>query len=99
MGTISFMMDADTAGVEPDFALVKMKQLVGRGYMKIVNKTVSLALKRLGYSEEQIKDIVKHLEETQNIETAPHIKEEHLPVFDCAINHREEKDILIGWGM
>jgi ribonucleoside-diphosphate reductase alpha chain len=84
-GTISFMMDADTTGIEPDFALVKMKQLVGGGYMKIVNRTVPLALKRLGYSEEQIKDIVKHLEETQNIETAPHIKEEHLPVFDCAI--------------
>jgi ribonucleoside-diphosphate reductase alpha chain len=84
-GTISFFMDADTTGIEPDFALVKMKQLVGGGYMKIVNKTVPLALKRLGYSEEQIKDIVKHLEETQNIETAPHIKEEHLPVFDCAI--------------
>ncbi|MDT7868406.1 MAG: adenosylcobalamin-dependent ribonucleoside-diphosphate reductase [Candidatus Pacebacteria bacterium] len=83
--TISFMMDADTTGIEPDFALVKMKQLVGGGYMKIVNKTVPLALKRLGYTEEQIKDIVKHLEETQNIETAPHIKEEHLPVFDCAI--------------
>jgi ribonucleoside-diphosphate reductase alpha chain len=85
MGTISFMMDADTTGVEPDFALVKMKQLVGGGYMKIVNRTVSLALKRLGYTEEQIKDIIKHLEEKQNIETAPHIKEEHLPVFDCAI--------------
>jgi len=84
-GTISFMMDADTTGIEPDFALVKMKQLVGGGYMKIVNKTVPLALKRLGYTEDQIKDIVKHLEETQNIETAPHIKEEHLPVFDCAI--------------
>jgi ribonucleoside-diphosphate reductase alpha chain len=84
-GTISFMMDADTTGVEPDFALVKMKQLVGGGYMKIVNKTVPLALKRLGYTEEQIKDIIKHLEETQNIETAPHLKEEHLSVFDCAI--------------
>jgi ribonucleoside-diphosphate reductase alpha chain len=65
------MMDTDTTGVEPDFALVKMKQVVGGGYMKIVNKTVSLALKRLGSSEEQIKDIVKHLEETQNSETAP----------------------------
>jgi ribonucleoside-diphosphate reductase alpha chain len=84
-GTISFMMDADTTGIEPDFALVKMKQLVGGGYMKIVNKTVPLALKRLGYTEEEIKDIIKHLEETQNIETAPHIKEEHLSVFDCAI--------------
>jgi ribonucleoside-diphosphate reductase alpha chain len=84
-GTISFMMDADTTGIEPDFALVKMKQLVGGGYMKIVNKTVPLALKRLGYTEEEIKDIIKHLEETQNIETAPHLKEEHLSVFDCAI--------------
>jgi ribonucleoside-diphosphate reductase alpha chain len=84
-GTISFMMDADTTGIEPDFALVKMKQLVGGGYMKIVNKTVPLALKRLGYNEEQINDIIKHLEETQNIETAPHLKEEHLYVFDCAI--------------
>jgi ribonucleoside-diphosphate reductase alpha chain len=84
-GTISFFMDADTTGIEPDFALVKMKQLVGGGYMKIVNRTVPLALKRLGYNEEQINDIVKHLEETQNIETAPHLKEEHLSVFDCAI--------------
>ena len=84
-GTISFMMDADTTGIEPDFALVKMKQLVGGGYMKIVNKTVPLALMRLGYNENQIKDIIKHLEETQNIETAPYLKEEHLPIFDCAI--------------
>ncbi len=84
-GTISFMLDADTTGIEPDFALVKMKQLVGGGWMKIVNNTVPIALRRLGYSEEQIKDIIKHLEETQNIETAPHLKPEHLPVFDCAI--------------
>ena len=84
-GTISFMLDCDTTGIEPDFALVKIKQLVGGGYMKIVNNTVPLALKRLGYTEDQIKGIIKHLEETQNIETAPHLKEEHLPVFDCAI--------------
>jgi len=84
-GTISFMMDADTTGIEPEFALVKMKQLVGGGYIKIVNKTVSSVLKRLNYNEEQIKDIIKHLKETQNIETAPHLKEEHLSVFDCAI--------------
>ena len=84
-GTISFFMDADTTGIEPDFALVKMKQLVGGGYMKIVNNTVPLALKRLGYTKDQIKDILKHLEETQNIETAPHLKEEHLSVFDCAL--------------
>ena len=85
-GTISFFLDCDTTGIEPDFALVKMKQLVGGGWMKIVNQTVSLALKKLGYSKEQIDDILKHLEETQNIESAPHLKEEHLPVFDCAIN-------------
>ena len=84
-GTISFMLDCDTTGIEPDFALVKMKQLVGGGWMKIVNNTVPLALKNLGYSENEIKDILKHLEETQNIETAPHLKEEHLPVFDCAV--------------
>lgn len=84
-GTISFALDADTTGVEPDFSLVKSKQLVGGGWLRIVNKTVSLALKRLGYNEQQIKDIEKHLEETQNIETAPHLKKEHLEVFDCAI--------------
>lgn len=84
-GTISFMLDADTTGIEPDFALVKMKQLVGGGWMKIVNSTVPIALKRLGYNEKQIQDVLKHLEETQNIETAPHIKEEDLSVFDCAI--------------
>ncbi|MEM4649848.1 MAG: intein-containing adenosylcobalamin-dependent ribonucleoside-diphosphate reductase, partial [Candidatus Bathyarchaeia archaeon] len=83
--TISFMMDCDTTGIEPDFALVKMKQLVGGGWMKIVNNTVPLALKKLGYSEKEINDIVKHLEETQNIETAPHLKEEHLPIFDTSI--------------
>jgi ribonucleoside-diphosphate reductase alpha chain len=84
--TISFMMDCDTTGIEPDFALVKMKQLVGGGWMKIVNKTVSLALQRLGYSEKEIEDIIKYLEETQNIENSPHLKPEHLSVFDCAIN-------------
>jgi len=83
--TISFMMDCDTTGIEPDFALVKMKQLVGGGWMKIVNNTVPLALKKLGYSEKEINDIVKHLEETQNIETAPHLKEEHLPIFDTSV--------------
>lgn len=85
-GTISFMLDADTTGIEPDFALVKQKQLVGGGFMRIVNKTVPIALKKLGYKNDEIKDIIKHLEETQNIETAPHLKQQHLPVFDCAIN-------------
>jgi ribonucleoside-diphosphate reductase alpha chain len=84
-GTISFMMDADTTGIEPDFSLVKMKQLVGGGYMTIVNKTVSFALKKLGYPENQIEEILKHLQDTQNIESAPYLKQEHLPVFDCAI--------------
>ncbi len=84
-GTISFMLDADTTGIEPDFALVKMKQLVGGGWMKIVNNTVPIALKRLGYSEKEIEEILQHLEESQNIETAPYIKQEHLAVFDCAI--------------
>ncbi|MCS7183981.1 MAG: vitamin B12-dependent ribonucleotide reductase [Patescibacteria group bacterium] len=84
-GTISFMMDADTTGIEPDFALVKIKQLVGGGYMKIVNNTIPLALRKLGYDERQIMEIMKHLEETQNIESAPYIKEEDLSVFDCAI--------------
>jgi len=84
-GTISFMMDADTTGIEPDFSLVKIKQLVGGGYIKIVNNTVPLALKKLGYNKQQIEDILKHLSETQNIETAPHIKEKDLDVFDCAI--------------
>jgi ribonucleoside-diphosphate reductase alpha chain len=85
-GTISFFMDCDTTGIEPDFALVKMKQLVGGGWMKIVNNTVSLALKKLGYSEKEIQDIIHHLQETQNIETAPHLKPEHLSIFDCAVN-------------
>lgn len=84
-GTISFMMDADTTGIEPDFSLVKMKQLVGGGYMTIVNKTVTFALKKLGYPENQIEEILKHLQDTQNIESAPYLKQEHLPVFDCAI--------------
>lgn len=85
-GTISFAMDCDTTGIEPEFSLVKMKQLVGGGWMKIVNKTVPIALRKLGYSEEEISDILHHLENTNNIESAPHIRKEHLPVFDCAVN-------------
>lgn len=83
--TISFMMDCDTTGIEPDFALVKMKQLVGGGWMKIVNNTIPLALRNLGYKDREISEIMDHLEKTQNIENASHIKEEHLAVFDCAI--------------
>ncbi len=83
-GTISFFMDADTTGIEPDIALVKYKKLVGGGLLKMVNKTVPLALESLGYSKEQIEDIVKYIDENDTIEGAPHLKSEHLPVFDCA---------------
>jgi len=84
--TISFMMDCDTTGIEPDIALVKYKLLAGKGdgMFKIVNNTVPIALRRLGYSEEQIRDILAYIEENDTIEGAPHLKEEHLPVFDCA---------------
>ena len=83
-GTIGFMMDCDTTGVEPDLALVKYKKLVGGGTIKIVNQTVPLALRRLGYSEEQINTIVDYVDEKGTIEGAPDFKDEHLPVFDCA---------------
>ncbi|MBI3893531.1 MAG: vitamin B12-dependent ribonucleotide reductase, partial [Candidatus Wallbacteria bacterium] len=83
-GTIGFMMDCDTTGVEPDIALVKYKRLVGGGMLKIVNNTVPDALRRLGYGEKQNKDIMNYLEENETIEGAPHLKTQHLPVFDCA---------------
>ncbi len=83
-GTIGFMMDCDTTGVEPDLALVKYKKLVGGGTIKIVNQTVPLALKRLGYSEEEIHEIIDYVDEKGTIEGAPEFKPEHLPVFDCA---------------
>jgi ribonucleoside-diphosphate reductase alpha chain len=83
-GTIGFMMDCDTTGVEPDIALVKYKKLVGGGMMKIVNQTVPMALKKLGYSAQQIKEIIEYIDENETIEGAPHVKEPHLAVFDCA---------------
>jgi ribonucleoside-diphosphate reductase alpha chain len=82
--TISFMMDCDTTGIEPDIALVKYKTLVGGGMLKIVNTTVPLALQQLGYSPEQIEAITRYIDEHDTIEGAPYLKEEHLPVFDCA---------------
>lgn len=85
-GTIAFMMDCDTTGVEPDFSLVKYKKLVGGGFLKIVNRTVPAALANLGYSDIQVSEIVKYIEENDRIEGAPHIKDEHLAVFDCATN-------------
>ncbi|HZD13300.1 MAG TPA: hypothetical protein VE177_07270, partial [Candidatus Binatus sp.] len=83
-GTIAFMMDCDTTGIEPDIALVKYKWLVGGGVIKIVNNTITEALGRLGYSEAEVKDIVAHLEKNDTIEGAPGLKSNHLPVFDCA---------------
>jgi ribonucleoside-diphosphate reductase alpha chain len=83
-GTISFMMDCDTTGIEPDIALVKYKQLAGRGTLKIVNRTVSAGLRKLGYSKPQIDVIIKYIDENDTIEGAPELADEHLPVFDCA---------------
>ena len=88
-GTIGFMMDCDTTGVEPDIALVKYKKLVGGGLMKIVNQTVPMALAKLGYSEPQIKAIVEYIDNNETIEGAPELKDEHLPVFDCAFKARK----------
>jgi len=83
-GTIGFMMDCDTTGVEPDLALVKYKKLVGGGTIKIVNNTVPHALQRLGYTEAQVNEIVGYIDEKGTIEGAPHLEARHLPVFDCA---------------
>ncbi len=83
-GTIAFMMDCDTTGVEPDIALVKYKKLVGGGMIKMVNQTVEKALRHLQYSENEIKNIIHYIDEHDTIEGAPGLKEEHLPVFDCA---------------
>jgi len=83
-GTIAFMMDCDTTGVEPDIALVKYKKLVGGGMLKIVNNTVPMALSRLGYESDEVEKIVAHVDEQETIEGAPGLREEHLSVFDCA---------------
>jgi ribonucleoside-diphosphate reductase alpha chain len=84
-GTIGFMMDCDTTGIEPDLALVKYKKLVGGGVIKIVNNTVPQALMHLGYSPEQTSQIVTHIDLEGTIERAPGLKPEHLPVFDCSL--------------
>src|SRR5262249_58515491 len=83
-GTIAFMMDCDTTGVEADIALVKYKKLVGGGFLKIVNNTVPQALRRLGYDAKDIQDIVEYVDEMETIEGAPHLEPDHLAVFDCA---------------
>lgn len=83
-GTIGLLMDCDTTGVEPDFALVKFKKLAGGGYFKIVNQSVHAALARLGYSKAEAAAVVEHIEKTEGFEGAPHLKPEHYDVFDCA---------------
>jgi ribonucleoside-diphosphate reductase alpha chain len=87
-GTISFLMDCDTTGVEPDFSLVKFKELVGGGQMTIVNRTIPLALEKLGYSDQQIDQIEAYVNEHGTIIGAPELAEEHLPVFDVAVGQR-----------
>jgi ribonucleoside-diphosphate reductase alpha chain len=87
-GTISFLMDCDTTGIEPDFSLVKFKELVGGGQMTIANRSVPLALQTLGYSDAEIDQIAAHITENSTIVGAPGLKEEHLPVFDVAVGER-----------
>jgi ribonucleoside-diphosphate reductase alpha chain len=86
--TISFMMDCDTTGIEPDLALVKFKKMVGGGSMEIVNQTVPRALANLGYSEDERTEIVDHIAEHGSVVDAPHLSEEHYSVFDCAMGER-----------
>ncbi len=83
-GTIGFMMDCDTTGIEPDLALVKFKNLSGGGMIKLVNNTLTHALQRLNHKANEIEDIIAFIEKTDTIEGAPHLKPEHLPIFDCA---------------
>src|SRR5438309_3685134 len=87
-GTISFMMDCDTTGVEPDFSPVKSKKLVRHGEITIVNKTVPMALERLGYAPREVEEIVAYIDERNPIVGAPYVKSEHYPVFDCAVGGR-----------
>ncbi|MGI8746079.1 MAG: vitamin B12-dependent ribonucleotide reductase [Bryobacteraceae bacterium] len=93
-GTIGFMMDCDTTGIEPDLALVKYKKLVGGGIIKIVNNTVPQALIKLGYSPEQVEIIVSHIDATGTIEGAPGLKDDHLPVFDCSFRPQNGKRFI-----
>ena len=87
-GTISFLMDCDTTGIEPDFSLVKFKELVGGGQMTIANRSVPLALRTLGYAEPQVEQIGAYITENSTIVGAPDLKDEHLPVFDVAVGER-----------
>ncbi|HET7146849.1 MAG TPA: vitamin B12-dependent ribonucleotide reductase [Gaiellaceae bacterium] len=87
-GTISFMMDCDTTGVEPDFSLVKSKKLVGGGEITIVNKTVPMALEKLGYAPRETEEVVAYVDERNSVVGAPYVKSEHYPIFDCAVGDR-----------
>jgi ribonucleoside-diphosphate reductase alpha chain len=87
-GTISFMMDCDTTGVEPDFSLVKSKKLVGGGEITIVNKTVAAGLEKLGYAPAEVDEVVAFIDERNTVVGAPYVKGEHFPVFDCAVGER-----------
>ena len=87
-GTISFMMDCDTTGVEPDFSLVKSKKLVGGGEITIVNKTVAAGLEKLGYAPSEVDEVVAFIDERNTVVGAPYVKGEHFPVFDCAVGDR-----------
>jgi ribonucleoside-diphosphate reductase alpha chain len=88
-GTIGFMMDCDTTGIEPDIALVKYKKLVGGGVMKIVNQSVPGVLRKLGYTPIQVEEILRYIDEQEMIEGAPHLQEQHLAIFDCAFPPRD----------
>jgi len=90
-GTIGFMMDCDTTGIEPDIALIKYKLLAGGGMLKLVNKTVPMALERLGYSADEIKAICDYIDEHETIEGVPALNPDHLPIFDCAFKPRNGK--------
>src|ERR687884_439158 len=87
-GTISFMMDCDTTGVEPDFSLVKSKKLVGGGELTIVNRSVPLALEKLGYAPTEREEVVAFIDERNTVVGAPYLKTEHYPIFDCAVGER-----------
>ena len=93
-GTIGFMMDCDTTGVEPDISLVKHKHLVGGGNIQLVNSTVPAALERLGYDEEEVTGIVGHIDEHDTIEGAPGLRDEHLAVFDCAFKPKAGERVI-----
>ena len=97
-GTIGFMMDCDTTGIEPDLALVKYKKLVGGGLIKIVNNVVPMALLKLGYTEQQAAEIVNYIDQNGTIEGAAHLKAEHLPVFDCSLKPADGKRSIHSMG-